>query len=102
MKRLTEREPYWLGGEFWIDARNPDKEEIDDVYERLKYFEDMEEQGRLLILPCKPGQIVYVLRQSWNGWNIDKRKFSYSMIGKFGKTVFLKEKEAEEALKKKK
>ena len=51
------------------------------------------------MLPCKVGETVYVLRQSWNGWNIDKKKFSYAMIGKFGTTVFLTKEEAEKILK---
>lgn len=52
MERLTEREPYWLGEEFWTSAKEPDDEEIDEVYERLKYYEDLEEQGLLIRLPC--------------------------------------------------
>lgn len=30
-----------------------------DVCEKLAHYEDMEEQGKLLILPCKPGDTVY-------------------------------------------
>lgn len=52
-----------------------------------------------MVLPCKVGDAVYVLRQSWNGWNIDKKKFTYAMIGKVCKTVFLAREEAEKALK---
>ena len=66
--------------------------------EKLAEYETAEEEGRLVILPCKIGTIVYVIRQSWNGWNIDKKKFSYAMIGKVGKTVFLTSEEAEKAL----
>lgn len=29
------------------------------VWERLKEYEDMEEQGRLVVLPCKVGDTVY-------------------------------------------
>lgn len=65
---------------------------------KLAEYETAEEEGRLVILPCKIGTIVYVIRQSWNGWNIDKKKFSYAMIGKVGKTVFLTSEEAEKAL----
>lgn len=65
---------------------------------KLAEYETAEEDGRLVILPCKIGTIVYVIRQSWNGWNIDKKKFSYAMIGKVGKTVFLTSEEAEKAL----
>ena len=79
----------------------PNYSNCDEGYcgmEKLAEYETAEEEGRLVILPCKIGTIVYVIRQSWNGWNIDKKKFSYAMIGKVGKTVFLTSEEAEKAL----
>lgn len=72
---------------------------IDDCLNKLAEYETAEKEGRLAVLPCKVGDTVYVLRQSWNGWNIDKKKFSYAMNGKIGKTVFLTREEAEKALK---
>ena len=30
-----------------------------ELREKLKYYEDLEEQGRLLVLPCKVGDVVY-------------------------------------------
>ena len=66
---------------------------------KLAEYETAEDEGRLVVLPCKVGDTVYVLRHSWNGWNIDKKKFTYAMIGKVGKTVFLAREEAEKALK---
>ena len=66
---------------------------------KLAEYETAEEQGRLVVIPCKVGDTVYVIRQSWNGWNIDKKKFTYAMIGKVGKTVFLAREKAERALK---
>lgn len=68
------------------------------VYERLRKYETAEGDGRLVVLPCKVGDTVYVLRQSWNGWNIDKKKFTYAMIGKVGKIVFLTREDAKKAL----
>lgn len=59
MERLTEREPYWLGEEFWVSAKEPDEAEIDAVYEKLKEYEDLEEQGLLIKLPCKVGDMVW-------------------------------------------
>ena len=44
MERLTRREPFWLGEEFWTSAMEPDDEEIDVVYEKLKHYEDLEER----------------------------------------------------------
>lgn len=31
------------------------------LWDRLKYYEDMEEQGKLLALPCKVGDIVWCI-----------------------------------------
>lgn len=51
MERLTESNPTWIDDELWERACEPDCEEIDAVYRRLKEYEDLEEQGRLLKLP---------------------------------------------------
>lgn len=45
----------------WESACEPDCEEVDAVYRRLKDYEDLEEQGRLFIQPCKPGDTLYVV-----------------------------------------
>lgn len=60
MERLTERNPLWIDDELWERACEPDCEEIDAVYRKLKDYEDAEEQGLLLKLPCKVGDTVYV------------------------------------------
>ncbi len=59
MERLTERNPLWIDDEMWERACEPDCEEIDAVYRKLKDYEDAEEQGLLLRLPCKVGDTVY-------------------------------------------
>lgn len=59
MKRLTERNPLWIDDELWERACEPDCEEIDAVYRKLKEYEDAEEQGLLLRLPCKVGDVLY-------------------------------------------
>ena len=66
MERLTERNPSWIDDEMWERACEPDCEEIDAVYRKLKAYEDVEEQGLLLRLPCKEaytksGDIVYLI-----------------------------------------
>lgn len=112
MERLTERNPYWLGEEFWTSAKNPDEEEVDKVYERLKYYEDLEEQGLLLRLPCKVGDTVYkiggdvVVEHTITAIKIYEDSV-YALVGGlkfnallFGKTVFLTREEAETALAK--
>lgn len=53
MERLTESNPSWIDDELWERACEPDCEEVDAVYRRLKEYEDLEEQGRLVKLPCK-------------------------------------------------
>lgn len=52
MKRLTERDAYWYGEEFWISAKEPDEEEIDEVYFKLKEYEDLEEDGVFRKVEC--------------------------------------------------
>lgn len=59
MERLTERNPSWIDDEMWERACEPDCEEIDAVYRKLKAYEDAEEQGMLLRLPCKVGDTIY-------------------------------------------
>ena len=39
---------------------------IDDVIDRLAEYEDLEEQGRLFILPCKVGDTVYLVDRDEN------------------------------------
>lgn len=50
MQRLTESNPSWIDDELWERACEPSCEEIDAVYRKLKEYEDLEEQGRLLKL----------------------------------------------------
>lgn len=92
-----------------------------DLREKLKYYEDLEEQGRLLKLPCKVGDIVYVKLASYceekyaeakvrdfthfiscgfcvvvTSKHFDKQNIPFT---EFGKTVFLTKSEAEAKLK---
>ena len=86
------------------------------ICEKLGKYEDLEEQGRLVKLPCKIGTEVYDI--TW--WDnvqekvvikgksyyrtvykhkVTKLPFTYSDIDNFGKTVFLTKSEAEQKLK---
>lgn len=121
MSRLTEREPHWLGEEFWVSAQEPDEEELDEVYMKLKHYEDLEEQGRLIELPCKVGDTVYLIYNSINDskWRLAIGFYSVTDIllnvnreplvrisntygtfklSEFGKKVFLTKEEAEAKL----
>ena len=95
-----------------------------DAADKLAAYEDAEEQGRLVILPCKVGDMLYAPTRNiisefrvshfefggyeehylWAGWHRTKGitgKFRLDGIraSKIGKTVFLSREEAEAALK---
>jgi len=40
MNRLTEENPNWLGEEFWYGAEEPDIEDMDEVYLKLREYEN--------------------------------------------------------------
>lgn len=69
--------------------------------EKLADYEDLEEQGRLIKLPCKVGDDVYYILGIPNKTpcTIDKCTFELSDINKIGKTLFLTREEAEAKLK---
>lgn len=66
MERLTERNPSLIYDEIWEMACEPDCEEIDAVYRKLKDYEDAEENGLLLRLPCGIGSDVYMIPSKIN------------------------------------
>ena len=101
MERLTERNPLWIDDEMWVSACEPDDEEIEAVYRRLKEYEDLEEQDRLIKLPCKVGTDIYYILGVPNETpcTIDSCVFELSDIHKIGKTLFLTKAEAEAKLK---
>jgi hypothetical protein len=85
---------------------NPIKEywehkQVAEYLRKLKDYEDLEEQGRLIILPCKVGDDVYYILGIPNETPcvIDKCTFELSDINKIGKTLFLTKSEAEAKLK---
>ena len=51
MERLTSRNP--------LTERGAMNLSLTDLYMRLKVYEDAEEEGRLLVLPCKIGAPVW-------------------------------------------
>lgn len=66
MERLTESNPSWIDDELWESACEPDCEEIDAVYRKLKEYEDLDEHGRLIKLPCKIGDDVWFVPSHTN------------------------------------
>lgn len=101
MERLTESNPSWIDDELWERACEPDCEEIDAVYRKLKDYEDLEEQGRLIKLPCKVGDTVYHVVQGRivEVSNVDLFFLLLSVVeNRFNNSVFLTKSEAEAKL----
>ena len=95
-----------------------------DAIDKLATYEDAEEQGRLVILPCKVGDTIYAPTRSfvsefrvsqfdfggyeepylWVNWYLTKGitgnfRIDGISASEIGKTVFLTREEAEAALK---
>ena len=104
-----------------ITCRPSEAQKILKLAEKLKHYEDLEEQGRLIELPCKIGDTMYVV-EDWGyrkelkereigvitlkGINDFSKEFWEDVYGgilgnfsDIGKTVFLTKVEAEAALK---
>lgn len=133
MERLTARTK---NGHAYLVFVKPDEQEVDspykntlqcilDCFERLAQYEDLEEQGRLVVLPCKVGDTVYETLFEWDCTEclktsfkpkVRERKVTHFMLTKsgdiilgvagdgsdyliYGKTVFLTRAAAEAALK---
>lgn len=75
------------------------------VWERLKYYEDMEEQGRLVVLPCKVGDTVYRIWPTEGRLPVITEHYMKDLgmvvrwMHYFGRRVFLTREGAEKALK---
>lgn len=103
MERLTIKAPSGL-----IHLKDNKEMTVNAAIKKLSDYEDLEEQGKLLKLPCAVGDTVYTIYSGFieesnveevsthRIW-IDSMYFDYADIGK---TVFLTRKEAEAALKK--
>ncbi len=74
--------------------------ELEKVLEKLATYEDLEEQGLLVRLPCKVGTEVYYILGIPNKMPcaIDKCVFKLSDIDKIGESLFLTPEEAEKKL----
>ena len=77
-----------------------------NIYEKLREYENLAEQGLLLRLPCKVGDTIYHI------WNVDYKPeiqeikiatltnlVAHMENGDFGKYIFLTQAEAEQKLK---
>lgn len=101
MDRITERNEK---GELLVNGKIVYAGELYEVASALEEYEDMEEQGKLLILPCKPGDTIYLLvndgvnKPFIKEWKVLTIQCCVSLENKIGKTVFMTEQEAKEAL----
>lgn len=79
------------------------------ILEKLAYYENLEEQGRLVKLPCKVGDTVYKadkVREKIKQYKVihfetdrvDFDNYDSCFLSHFGKTVFLTKEEAEAEL----
>lgn len=107
MSRLTKR----VNGEVWwyVDDNHYPSADMDEfdtwiAMNKLANYEDLEDEGRLIRLPCSIGSAVWALtyqKDSLNGYHyptITSRPFCFSDIEYLGITVFLTKKEAEQKL----
>lgn len=93
-----------------------DHEQLVEWLEKFKEYQQLEEQGRLVKLPCKIGDGVYNITwwddvqekvvvkgktyyRTIHKHKVSKSTFGYTDIEEIGKTVFLTKFEAEEKLK---
>lgn len=79
---------------FWINN-------VADLLEKLEEYQHLEEQGRLIRLPCKVGDTVYYILgiPKETPCVIENCTFELSDIHRIGKTLFLTQEEAEQKLK---
>lgn len=94
MERLTESRRWFER----VSIRTKNQQLID----KLAYYEDLEEQGRLIKLPCKVGDTVYHVVQGRivEVSNVDLFFLLLSVVeNRFNNSVFLTKSEAEAKLK---
>lgn len=67
--------------------------------DRLRELAQADKEGRCVVLPCKIGDFVYLIKRKLDGSDcVQKAEFWWSDIPEIGKTVFLTREEAEDAL----
>lgn len=108
MGRLTERDKHEQG--IWVEDSSCSYHFFDingDMYSvinKLAHYEDMEEQGRLIELPCAVGSTIYAISEVVGGYEVVSFKVgdvNASLIFKdeIGKSLYLTKEEAEAKLK---
>ena len=106
MSRLTER--YSDGTPFVPERIVRLTNGLSDVIKKLAHYENLEDDGRLIELPCPIGTTVYLVHR-YNDrlheyfpdepkYSITATTFDALLIDSFGDTVFLTREEAEAKL----
>lgn len=122
MNRLTRRGAISQRDiDILMDYSNENQFGRNDAYYKLQHYEDLEEQERVIILPCKVGDSYFTYSWCCHGSNDDCfkqddcdecphllreiREYKFKNVvhilnaeEEFGKTIFLNRKEAEAAL----
>lgn len=85
-----------------------ENEQIADWLTQLKEYKQLEEDGKLMKLPCKVGDTVYAIiathifgdigDKAEKDYRVDKRRFSLEMLDEVGKAIFLTRDAAEKRL----
>lgn len=90
-----------LDGDWCAEGPGCQEELNSETVKHLLELARAEKDGRLVVLPCKPGTPVWEIG-NFCGGNLKKRPFSVEDMSywRFGITVFLTREEAEAALKK--
>lgn len=104
MNRLTK----WVGTTIWwyADGDHYPAEEMDGydtlvAMRKLARYEDLEEEGRLVKLPCAEGDIVWTIvrqRDSFDDrkyWLATQTRFKLEYFPLLGTRIFLTQEEAE-------
>ena len=121
MNRLTKRGAISQRDiDMLMDYSNENQFGKNDAYYKLKHYEDLEEQERLIVLPCKIGDNYFTYAQVCHGSNDECleqddcdecphlkreiREYKFKNVihilnaeKEFGKTIFLTREEAEAA-----
>ena len=97
MGRLTKS--YVDKSGYTICERTSTSVKVQELVDKLAHYEDLEEQGRLIELPCAVGDTVWFVGQQLNHYFITEYAFDIFMFDDIGNRIFLTKEEAEAKLK---
>ncbi len=111
-KKRADNGRYYLSGLAEVSNIYPKgygRIQVGHAVDKLAEYEDLEEQNRMLKLPCAVGDTVYVIEVDEENFThfhcprkISEYKFNLQMLdllGIFGRCIFLTKEEAEKVLK---